>query len=153
MEFVVTSADRVTAVTPKELNRRIRRDTDARVAWLAHQGAHAIATRLEELDREWDIERWLATGAGSLTLAGTVLGLAADDRRWLLLPIGVGGFLLQHALQGWCPPLSLLRRLGVRTADEINVERFALKALRGDFADLSDDDPGSGRRALEAARH
>src|SRR5690606_38988266 len=136
-EFVATSADRVTTVTPEELNRRIRRDTDARVAWLAHQGAQAIAARLDELDREWDIDRWLETGAGSLTLAGALLGLTAD-KRWLVLPLGVGGFLLQPALRGWCPPLALLRRLGVRTADEINVERFALKALRGDFSDLRD---------------
>ena len=27
----------------------------------------------------------------------------------------------------------MLRRLGVRTNDEINQERYALKALRGDF--------------------
>jgi hypothetical protein len=29
----------------------------------------------------------------------------------------------------------ILRRLGFRTADEINRERYALKALRGDFKD------------------
>jgi hypothetical protein len=47
----------------------------------------------------------------------------------------VTGFLLQHAIQGWCPPVPILRRLGFRTADEINRERYALKALRGDFKD------------------
>ena len=41
--------------------------------------------------------------------------------------------MIQHALQGWCPPLAVLRRLGFRTAKEINEERFALAALRGDF--------------------
>ena len=45
-------------------------------------------------------------------------------------------FLLQHALQGWCPPLPLFRRLGVRTAREIARERYALQALRGDFDDV-----------------
>jgi len=30
----------------------------------------------------------------------------------------------------------VFRRLGVRTADEIAEERYALKALRGDFDDV-----------------
>jgi hypothetical protein len=46
--------------------------------------------------------------------------------------------LLQHAVQGWCPPIPILRRLGFRTADEINRERYALKALRGDFDSIAD---------------
>jgi hypothetical protein len=54
-------------------------------------------------------------------------------RRLLLLPLGVALFLLQHGLQGWCPPLALFRRRGVRTRREIDLERYALKALRGDF--------------------
>jgi hypothetical protein len=45
---------------------------------------------------------------------------------------------LQHAVQGWCPPIPVLRRFGFRTADEINRERYALKALRGDFDGISD---------------
>ena len=58
---------------------------------------------------------------------------ATVDRRWLALPAIVTGFLFQHAMQGWCPPLPILRRLGFRTAEEINQERYALKALKGDF--------------------
>jgi len=50
-----------------------------------------------------------------------------------VLPFLVSAFLLQHAIQGWCPPVPILRRLGFRTADEINRERYALKVLRGDF--------------------
>ena len=59
----------------------------------------------------------------------------------------VTAFLFQHAVQGWCPPIAVLRRLGVRTAREIEVERIALKALRGDFDDVGDDP----NRALQAA--
>ncbi len=58
------------------------------------------------------------------------------NRRWLLLPIAVQSFFMQHVIQGWCPPLPVFRRLGVRTADEINTERYALKVLRGDFEKL-----------------
>ena len=76
-------------------------------------------------------------------------------RRWFVLPALVGAFLLQHAIQGWCPPVSVLRRMGVRTTREINHERFALKALRGDFDNVrmgGEQSPQErARRAIEAA--
>ncbi len=75
------------------------------------------------------------------------------DKRFFALPAVVAGFLLQHALQGWCPPLPLFRRLGVRTAAEIDQERYALKALRGDFASSqSHGEKTNAVRALAAAR-
>jgi hypothetical protein len=64
------------------------------------------------------------------------LGLT-KSRKFFVIPIVVQAFFLQHALQGWCPPLIPLRRLGIRTADEINKERYALKALRGDFENVN----------------
>lgn len=128
MAIVNPTVGRVERNTPQEINRRIRLDTEARVAMIGRQGPHAVAERLHDLDREWDIERALAANAASLALLGSVLALA-DDRRWSTVPAVVGAFLLQHAVQGWCPPLPLLRRLGFRTADEINDERMALNAL------------------------
>lgn len=103
-----------------------------------------IDDRLEELDREWDTERTLEVNAATLALSGTLLG-AFSSRRWLLLPGVVTAFLLQHGLQGWCPPLLVLRRLGIRTPQEIEAERYALKALRGDF-----DNAGEGYAAARA---
>jgi hypothetical protein len=91
---------------------------------------------LDALDRDWDIERVLETMAPTFSLVGLALGVT-KNRRWLLVPAVVQTFFLQHALQGWCPPIPLLRRLGFRTMDEINEERYALKALRGDFKSLS----------------
>ena len=91
-----------------------------------------LSARILELEREWDIERTLEANAAAVSLAGLALGLTVD-RRFLLLPCAVAAFLLQHALQGWCPPLPILRRLGIRTAAEIHQEILALKILRGDF--------------------
>jgi hypothetical protein len=51
----------------------------------------------------------------------------------------VGFFLLQHALQGWCPPLPIIRALGVRTAEEISAEKAVLKRMRGDFSQDTDN--------------
>jgi hypothetical protein len=145
---MITATDRrVSDHTPDISNERIRREIDANVAFYAqHPGQ--IEGRLAELDREWDIERVLETGSSALTLSGLLLSITSS-RKWILLSLAVQGFFLQHALQGWCPPLPLLRHLGVRTADEINRERCALKALRGDMADVARDHADSapsGRR-------
>ncbi|MBL8689275.1 MAG: DUF2892 domain-containing protein [Rhodospirillaceae bacterium] len=126
-----STTTRVADNTAPELNDAIRRRTEANLAYFA-QHPDEIQARLDELDREWDIERVLETQASSLTLLGTVLG-ATVNKRFLILPAVVGAFFLQHALQGWCPPVPVLRRLGVRTQSEIEAERHALKALRGDF--------------------
>lgn len=126
------TSERVSRHTAKKVNARIQRQIDETVAACAAEGPDAIERRLAELDREWDIERMLETNAASLSLLGVGLG-AFVSRRFLILPALVGGFLLQHALQGWCPPVPLLRRLGLRTQSEIDCERYALKVLRGDF--------------------
>ena len=152
MVTIASTAHRVSSHPSERANERIRRETDRRVASLARGGPQAIDARLAELDREWDIERWLETGAASLMLTGSLLGLVAH-RRWFLLPATVGAFLLQHALQGWCPPLPVFRSLGVRTAEEINQERFALKALRGDFATGAGSVGASADEVLRAVRH
>ena len=117
-------------------NERILREGKANVARYSGAGEEEISRRLAELDREWDVERMLETMSSSASLFGLVMGIFGR-RRWLLLPMAVQGFFLQHSLQGWCPPLALLRRLGVRTSAEIDQERYALKAMRGDFHDVS----------------
>lgn len=127
---------RVSAHTADEINERIRRESESRVSDLAENPGR-IDARLEELDREWDIERTLEANAASLAFAGVALG-ALGSKKWLLLPALVSGFLFQHATQGWCPPVPVLRRLGVRTASEIDRERNALKALRGDFGAIGE---------------
>jgi hypothetical protein len=103
------------------------------------------------LDREWDIERTLEANAASVVLIGCALG-AFVDRRFFALPAVVGAFLLQHAVQGWCPPLPVFRRAGVRTSAEIDHERYALKAIRGDFQRASAVGRADASRVVEATR-
>jgi hypothetical protein len=124
-------ADRVQNHTSEAVNRIIHEAMLERLVYFALHPAR-IGERLDELDREWDIERALEANAATFALIGLGLGAGAS-RRWLALPALVAGFLLQHAVQGWCPPLPALRRLGFRTSHEIDQERYALKALRGDF--------------------
>ena len=121
--MIADTTSRVSGNTAGTVNATIRRHTEESVSHYASAGPEAIERRLQELDREWDIERLEANAAG-FTLAAVVLGVA-KDRKWFIVPGVIAAFLLQHALQGWCPPLHLLHRLGLRTETEINRERCA----------------------------
>jgi len=124
--------DRVRRHTPPEINRRIDADTDLTLQRYADASREVLSRRINELDREWDIERALETNAATVSLLSLILA-RTHNRKWMWLSTGVAAFLLQHALQGWCPPVSLFRRLGIRTQGEIDREKYILKALRGDF--------------------
>jgi len=122
-----TDVDRVRRSTATEVTRQIDRETDANILHYANESPEVIAERVEQLDREWDVERMLEVNASTLALTGLVLG-ATVNKKWLILPGIVLPFLLQHAVQGWCPPLPVLRRLGIRTRGEIDREKYALLA-------------------------
>src|SRR5437016_5590529 len=92
--------DRVRANTNPEINERIDRDLEHRLRCYAVQDKQVLSERIEELDREWDVERLLEAQAATLTFLGTLLGITRS-RRWLILPLVVSGFFLQHPLQGW----------------------------------------------------
>jgi hypothetical protein len=149
--MIASTSRRVPEHTADRVNEQIRARTEANVARYASAGPEAIESRLAELDQEWDVERTLEANAATLAAVGAGLALLVD-RRFALIPLVVGGFLLQHALQGWCPPLPVFRRMGFRTQSEIAYERYALKALRGDFRDAHANGSASPARALEAAR-
>jgi hypothetical protein len=127
--------DRVRACTSPAVLEKIDRDIEDRVRYYAGQSRGAIGRRIDQLDLEWDLDQWLGANAAAVALGGIALGLLGR-KRWLLFSGTAAGMLLQHAMRGWCLPVPLLRRLGIRTRSEIEREKFALKALRGDFETL-----------------
>ena len=126
-----STVQRVPRHTNHAVNDRIRSQTKRNIARFRTAKPDAIDRRLRELDAEWDVERTLEANAATASLIGLTLG-ATVDRRWFFFPAVIAGFLLQHALQGWCPPLPVFRRLGIRTSYEIDEERYALMAIRDD---------------------
>ena len=128
MSIIAPSASRVTQHTSTEVNRRIQAETDERLERIGNDQP-AIEQRLRELDEEWDVERAIQLNAGALALAGTILGMTVH-RGFFAVPAVVTAFLVQHAVQGWCPPLPVLRHLGFRTPREIEDERHALLERR-----------------------
>jgi hypothetical protein len=115
--------------TSQEINELILRQTEAAVQRYKHCDEETIAARIEELNKEWDTERVLETNASAIILISTILGFVFSPY-WFILVGFIAFFLLQHAVQGWCPPLPIIRRLGIRTASEIAYEKTSLESLK-----------------------
>lgn len=142
-------ADRVRSHTSAEVNQKIDQAIASTLTEYANQPKAQITDRIAELNREWDTERVLETNASVLAFTGLILGIFVNPN-WLWLTGIVLPFLFQHAVQGWCPPLPIIRRLGVRTRQEIDREILSLKILRGDFANLPDESQNSETRVHKA---
>jgi hypothetical protein len=131
--------------------RRIDDRTTSNVVQCAESdNPQSLDRRLAELDKEWDTDRALETEAAAMGLLGLALGTFVHPR-FLLLPAMVAGSVLLHAKTGRYPLMPVFRRIGIRTAQEIARERYAVKALRGDFADMDSDTAASGLTAQQAA--
>jgi hypothetical protein len=130
--------DRVRKNNSREINQDIDSNLRENIEYYKGKDKAEITQRIEELDSEWDIERVLETNMSAVALSGIALSVF-QNRKWIILPAIVLGFFTQHAIQGWCPPLPLFRKLGYRTRKEIDKERYALKLLRGDFDVVSEN--------------
>jgi hypothetical protein len=120
-----TVSDRVRQVTSPAANKKVAEKTQSNVVHYANETESVIQKRIEQLDREWDMERLLALNASVLTLTGVVLG-SRVNKRWFWMPGVVASFLGLHAVSGWCPPVPLFRAFGVRTRMEIDKEKYGL---------------------------
>jgi len=119
--------DRVRDRTPASVLAQIDRATASRVFAAARGGSDAIAKRLAELDREWDLERFVSLQATLISAVAPILSSRGRILRTMLRAQQL--FLGMHAVVGWSPPVAVLRRLGVRTQKEIDAERGVLVEL------------------------
>jgi hypothetical protein len=126
MNSTATDSDRVRRNTTARVLRKIDEQTADHIDYYSAQPAPVMRWRIGELEREWSVERWLEVNASTLGFTTAVLALTVN-KRFGLLTCAFLGFFLLHALQGFDPPLPLLRALGVRTRREIDEEIFALK--------------------------
>lgn len=158
------TSDRVESATAKKQNAAIYEKTVHNLTQIMinsiDKRSSAIENRLNELSREWDMERLLEFNASTLLVISGFLAYF-HCIHWLILTLAVACFLWQHAVQGWCPPVPIFRSLfQIRTAAEIFTEKTALKLLRGDFQAVnkvsmdstSNDNAASiARQCLDAA--
>ena len=132
--------DRVRCNTSNKVNEKIDRKTIENINKYS-KSPDQIQVRIFKLHKEWDIERFLEMNSSFFSFVGVMLGYFIH-LYWLFIPMVILPLLFLHSIQGWCPPLPILRRLNVRTQTEIDHEIMALKILRGDFEYLiSKTDP------------
>lgn len=132
-KLIPPTTKRVEVNTCEEVNNEIRNDTICYINSFKNATGPVLSLMIDKLDHEWDTERVLETGAASAVFLSSAIGLKKSKSCLFCLTGVVGFFLLQHALQGWCPPLPIIRKMGIRTTEEINNEKIVLKHLRGDF--------------------
>lgn len=123
-DVVGARSDRIRRRTPSQVNQAIDQKTHACMDDALSRGREAVIARIHRLDREIDIDRMLM--ANFAILGSTALRLSERNRFWRYLVFAQTGFLMMHALVGWCPPMLVFRRWGFRTAREIAAERAAL---------------------------
>jgi len=110
--MIALTNGRVENNTDPASNERIRDEIRQTVAHYETANLQEITYRLAELDQEWDVERVLELNFSGVVLMGLTMG-TLSSRKWRVLPVIAACFMVQHVLQGWCPPLAILRRLGV----------------------------------------
>ncbi|MDF3001112.1 MAG: hypothetical protein K0Q48_1231 [Bacillota bacterium] len=143
-----STTHRVATYTNPEMNESIRRRTLETLSELEDAGEAEITKRIQKLDSEWDVERVVEAKAAMCVVGCSLFGIA-KNKYWSFLTLIAGTFLLQHALLGWCPSAPVVRKMGVRTAEEINQEKMALKLMRKDFAHVKHNDAESVLEAVE----
>jgi hypothetical protein len=119
------ASDQVRRRTSEKVNRKIDRQRRVHIVDAIAGGREAIAERLAELDHEWNIDRALMLTFATVSAFFHELERHVDRRFGWILRVQTA-FLAVYAVTGWCPPQPVLRRLGMRTQQEIDAERSAL---------------------------
>jgi hypothetical protein len=81
--------------------------------------ARVFGRRLDDLNRDVELQRKLRAGAPAVALGGALLGIFVN--RWFFaIPIGVAGVLLQRPVRKWVPRILWVARVvrGYRAARE-----------------------------------
>lgn len=113
------------------LDPRVEAEIGARLRYCVGN-RRRITRRLRELEDEWDLESVLENNASIVAALGVMVG-AVLNRQVPSVPVSWVVSLVRLAANGILPVETLLRRLGLRTAREIEIERTALKIMRGDL--------------------
>jgi hypothetical protein len=138
---------RVALNTNPTTNKSIRNNTLRRINIFKNCSDKILSDNVDNLNHEWDVERALEVSAASVILGSTIMGLKTNKKYWFMISGTASLFLMQHSLQGWCPPVPLVRRLGIRTSEEINNEKIVYKLLKNDFENI----PTSAEVLLDVA--
>lgn len=128
--------DLVRENTSEEINRRIDHFTEENIRYYATQTEKVISRRINTLEKEWDVQKLVQAIDAGVGLGSIFLGVLGAKKWWFIATLAAASSGM-HAMKGWSPGTIALRRMGFRTRQEIDREKYALKALRGDFEEMS----------------
>ena len=134
MKLRLTNKESIRSVTDPNINALIDKKIEENIRRYTYAGNYEISQRIDELENEWDIERVLQLNIVSAAIFGITFSL--KNKKWLFLSATVLTFLIFHAVKGWSPPVLILRKMGLRSRQEIECELYAMKILRGDFTEF-----------------
>lgn len=117
-------------VAPRAIDRRVEAAIGAQLRYCAGN-RRRIDRRLRELEDEWDIESVLDSQLSLVASLGVIVG-AVVNRRVPSIPAAWPAALVRLTARR-LPLATALRRIGLRTSHEIEIERVALRLLRGDL--------------------
>lgn len=115
-----------------EKSNNIDRYTQENINHYYHNRSH-IASRLRQLEAEVCIEQIFEWHDVANIAGGVLLSLITRKKSWLVLPLMVTFMQSVHAFYNIRLGTEWLRKYGYRTRADIEKEKYALKALRGDF--------------------
>jgi hypothetical protein len=118
--------------SPVSINDRIEEEIANSIRIQSRKDQKDITSRIRELDQEWDLDRTLTASLAS----GALISAAISSRKykkWIYLSLIQLSFLTFHCLRRWSPLSLILRQFRFRSKEEISSEKYALKALRGDY--------------------
>ena len=107
-------------------------ETGRNIRFYGFQGEEGLSERIRALEGEWDTEKFVLVGLSGMGLFGLLMGLFGS-RLWRVLTWAALPLLLLAGLEKWRPSRGLIQSLGLRSRKETLEEKYALKALRGDF--------------------
>ncbi len=143
-----STTDRVAVYTNPDDNEMIRSNTLENLLCMEEAEEQELTRRIQKLNAEWDMERFVEAKAAMCIMGCSLFGIARS-KFWAFLTLITGTFLLQHALLGWCPSAPVMRKMGIRTSEEIQQEKMVLKMLRKDFANVKPNDVADLLKAAE----
>src|SRR5687767_13633677 len=99
--------------TPDKENQAIDNQILENIRKYAGKSPAEIAQRIQQLDKEWDIERVLDVIMPAFALLGITLSFIISPYS-LILPTLFSIFYIWYAFFGWCPPIPMLRYFKIR---------------------------------------
>ena len=129
--MITKSTTRIHAQTTPVMKERFRQRLVANIQRFVGADYKEIDQRIEELDREWSVERAVEVEAPAMIGIGAALGLL-HNKKWFLLSGFAASMVVLHNTRGAYPLLPVLQRLGLRPQKDIEDERNALRVLRRD---------------------